>query len=178
MRVHGLGLKETSTYLFVIGLTGVVGTFLGGYLGDKFGVNDKRWYMWIPCISTILTIPFAVVFYTTTNVNVALIVAVPITVFGAMYLGPTFAMTQSMVPPSMRALASAILLFILNLIGLGLGPVFAGALSDFFKEAYAEQSIRYSLFILAVVGNLWSAIHYYFAAKTLRVDLEAKNNMT
>jgi predicted MFS family arabinose efflux permease len=177
MRVHGFGLKETSTYLFLIGLTGAIGTFLGGYLGDKFGLNDKRWYMGVPCIATILTVPFALIFYTTDNSQLALIVAVPSAVFGAMYVGPTFAMTQSLVPPSMRALAAAMLLFILNLIGLGLGPVFAGALSDFFKEAYAEQSIRYSLFILAVVGNLWSAIHYYFASRTIRSDLEAKDNI-
>jgi len=177
MRVHGFGLKETSTYLFLIGLSGAIGTFFGGYLGDKLGMTDKRWYMGIPCIATVLTVPFAMILYTTDNAQLALLVAVPSTILGAMYLGPTFAMTQSMVPPSMRALASAILLFILNLIGLGLGPVFAGALSDFFKEAYGEESIRYSLFILAVAGNLWSALHYYFASKTIRVDLEAKNNM-
>lgn len=176
IRVHGFGLAEISTYLFLIGLTGVAGTYLGGYLGDKFGANDKRWYMGVPGIATLLTVPFAVLFYMTDDPVAALFLAVPGAILGPMYLGPTFAMTQSMVPPAMRALASAILLFILNLIGLGLGPVFAGVLSDLFRGAYGEESIRYALFVLAVVGNLWSAFHYYMASRTLREDLKARDS--
>jgi MFS family permease len=75
----------------------------------------------------------------------------------------------------MRATASALLLFVLNLIGLGLGPVFAGALSDFFSEDYGVDAIRYSLLILAVAGNLWSALHYYLASRTLREDMSLKD---
>jgi len=89
-----------------------------------------------------------------------------------MYLGPTFGMTQTLVPPAMRATASALMLFILNLIGLGLGPVFAGVLSDLLRPEFGIESIRYSLLILAVAGNLWSAVHYYFASLTLREDLK------
>ena len=175
IRVHGFSLKETSTYLFLIGLTGMVGTFLGGYLGDRYGQTDKRWYMGIPGIATLVSVPFAIAFYMTDDPVIALFLAVPGAILGPMYLGPTFAMTQSLVTPAMRALASAILLFVLNLIGLGLGPVAAGALSDFLKPEYGEMSIRYSLFILAVFGNLWSASHYYFASKTLRNDLLARD---
>jgi predicted MFS family arabinose efflux permease len=175
IRVHGFSLKETATYLFLIGLTGMIGTFLGGYLGDRYGSKDKRWYMGIPGIATLLSVPFAVMFYMTDDPIMALILAIPGYILGPMYLGPTFAMTQSLVTPAMRALASAILLFVLNLIGLGLGPVAAGALSDYLKPEYGEMSIRYSLFILAVGGNFWSAIHYYMASRTLREDLEARN---
>jgi MFS family permease len=114
------------------------------------------------------------VFYTTENPIAALFLAVPGAILGPMYLGPTFGMTQSLVTPAMRATASAILLFILNLIGLGLGPVFAGYLSDELRPSHGEESIRYSLLILAVAGNLWSALHYYLASRTLRDDLQAK----
>tara|TARA_R110002072_G_scaffold64_8_gene397 strand:- start:1384 stop:2736 length:1353 start_codon:yes stop_codon:yes gene_type:complete len=178
IRVHGFSLKETSTYLFAIGLTGMIGTFLGGYLGDRYGKTDKRWYMGIPGIATLMAVPFAVLFYTTDNPMLALLFAIPGYILGPMYLGPTFAMTQSLVTPAMRALASAILLFVLNLIGLGLGPVAAGALSDLLKPEYGEMSIRYSLFILAVVGNFWSAIHYYLASRTLRKDLTARDALS
>lgn len=174
IRVHGFGLAETSTYLFLIGLTGMIGTFLGGYLGDRWGVRDKRWYMGVPGIATLLTVPFAVLFYTTQDPMIALFLAVPSAILGPMYLGPTFGMTQTLVTPAMRATASAILLFVLNLIGLGLGPVAAGFLSDAFRPAFGEESIRYSLFLLAVVGNLWSTVHYYLASRTLREDLQAK----
>jgi predicted MFS family arabinose efflux permease len=174
IRIHGFGLAETSTYLFLIGLTGMIGTFFGGYLGDRFANRDKRWYMGIPGIATLATAPFALVFYTTENPILALFLAVPGAILGPMYLGPTFGMTQSLVTPAMRATASPILLFILNLIGLGLGPVFAGYLSDELRPSYGEESIRYSLLILAVAGNLWSALHYYLASRTLRDDLQAK----
>ncbi|HIG39089.1 MAG: MFS transporter [bacterium] len=177
MRVHGFSLKETATFLFLLGLTGMIGTFLGGYLGDRYGQHDKRWYMFIPGIATLAGVPFAVLFYTTADPYIALLFAIPGAILGPMYLGPTFAMTQTLVTPAMRALASAILLFVLNLIGLGLGPVAAGALSDYLKPEYGEESIRYSLFILAVFGNLWAAAHYYFASRTLREDLDAKNQI-
>ena len=177
IRIHGFSLEDTAFYLFLIGLTGMVGTFFGGYLADIFGTRDKRWYMALPGVSTLLAVPFAVVFYTTSDPYVALFLAIPGTVLGAMYLGPTFAMTQTLVTPAMRALASAILLFVLNLIGLGLGPVAAGMLSDFLRPEYGEESIRYSLFTLAVCGNLWSAAHYYFASRTIREDLEAKRQL-
>ncbi|MEK9892635.1 MAG: MFS transporter, partial [Pseudomonadales bacterium] len=130
MRIHGYGLAETSTYLFLIGLTGIIGTYLGGYLGDRFGQNDKRWYMFIPGVATLISVPFAALFYSTGDPVLALFLAIPGAILGPMYLGPTFGMTQTLVPPAMRATASALMLFILNLIGLGLGPVAAGVLSD------------------------------------------------
>ena len=177
MRVHGFGLAETSTYLFLIGLTGMIGTYLGGYLGDRMGKKDKRWYMGVPGIATIIGVPFAVLFYTTGDPMLAIVLAIPGAILGPMYLGPTFAMTQTLVPPAMRSTASAILLFVLNLIGLGLGPVFAGFLSDTLRPEYGEESIRYSLLILAVAGNIWSALHYYLASRTLREDLVAKDQL-
>ncbi len=177
MRVHGFGLAETSTYLFLIGLTGMIGTYLGGYLGDRMGKKDKRWYMGVPGIATIISVPFAVLFYTTGDPMLAIVLAIPGAILGPMYLGPTFAMTQTLVPPAMRSTASAILLFVLNLIGLGLGPVFAGFLSDTLKPEYGEESIRYSLLILAVAGNIWSALHYYLASRTLREDLVVKDQL-
>ena len=177
IRVHGFGLAETSTYLFLIGLTGMIGTYLGGYLGDRYGRKDKRWYMGIPGIATFVAVPFALLFYMTGNPVLALFLAVPGAILGPMYLGPTFAMTQTLVPPAMRSLASAILLFVLNLIGLGLGPVFAGYLSDLLRPGFGEESIRYSLLFLAVGGNAWSALHYYLASRTLRQDLNAKGRL-
>jgi hypothetical protein len=88
-----------------------------------------------------------------------------------MYLGPTFAMAQGLAPPTMRALVSAILLFVINLIGLGLGPQAVGALSDALAPAYGVESIRYALLWVVVVGAAWSTLHYALAARTLRADL-------
>jgi hypothetical protein len=95
-----------------------------------------------------------------------------------MYFGPAFSITQGLVKLRMRALASAILLFILNIIGLGLGPLFAGALSDWLEPALGVESIRYSLLSVVIVGNIWSALHYYLASRTLRADLREKERET
>jgi predicted MFS family arabinose efflux permease len=175
MRIHGFGLAETATYLFLIGLTGMIGTFFGGYLGDRLGVRDKRWYAWVPGLATITALPFAVAFYLWDDPIVVLFLAIPGAILGPMYLGPTFGMTQTLAKPQMRALASAILLFVLNLIGLGLGPLFAGFLSDQLRPAFGIESIRYALLFVAVGGNLWATWHYYLASRTLREDLMAKD---
>ena len=82
--------------------------------------------------------PFAALFYSTGDPVLALFLAIR-AILGPMYLGPTFGMTQTLVPPAMRATASALMLFILNLIGLGLGPVFAGVLSDLLRLNLASN---------------------------------------
>jgi hypothetical protein len=83
-------------------------------------------------------------------------------------------MTQALVPPRMRAQAAAVLLLILNLIGMGLGPQFVGLLSDLLAPRLGALSLRWALLGTIVVGALWSAAHYFAAARTLRQDLQAE----
>jgi predicted MFS family arabinose efflux permease len=176
MRVHGFQLGELGTWLAAIGLTtGVLGTYLGGAISDRLGAKDVRWYMGVPAIGTLIGLPFTFLFYLWPEGRTALLFSVPGAMRGAIYLGPTFAMTQSLVLPHMRALASAILLFIINLVGLGLGPWFVGMLSDALKPTYGVDAIRYALLGTIVVGAIWSSLHYALAARTLRVDLLAKD---
>jgi hypothetical protein len=90
-----------------------------------------------------------------------------------MYLGPTFAMAQGLARPHMRALVSAILLFVINLIGLGFGPQVVGILSDALAPSQGIESVRYALLVVVVTGAAWSTVHYALAARTLREDLAA-----
>ena len=106
---------------------------------------------------------------------VALAFAVPSALLGSMWLGPTFAIAQGLAKPHMRALVSAILLFIINLIGLGLGPYAVGELSDTLAPEYGVESIRYALLSVVLIGNAWSALHYALGARTLREDLLRKD---
>jgi MFS family permease len=172
IRVHGMGQGEVGTWLAAIGLTaGALGTYLGGDLADRLGTRDKRWYLWVPGISTVVAMPFLAVLYLWPDPHMALILYSPAAVMGAMYLGPTFAMTQNLVKLRMRAVASAILLFIINLIGLGLGPQFVGALSDWLKPAHGVESIRYALLYVVLAGSAWSTLHYALASRTVLRDL-------
>jgi hypothetical protein len=89
---------------------------------------------------------------------------------GNFYQATSFSQTQGIVEIRMRSVAAAILLFIINIIGLGLGPQFVGILSDYLRPTYGNESLRYSLLILSTL-KIWSAYHYYLAGKHLKNDL-------
>jgi MFS family permease len=176
MRSHGIPSGELGTWLALLGLTGgVAGTYLGGFLSDRLSVRDSRWHMWVPALATLLYIPFAFLLYLWPDGRTALMLSFPGSFLGGMYLGPTFAMTQTLVPPRMRATASAILLFVINLIGLGLGPQAVGILSDLLRGEFGVESLRYAMLSVVVVFAVWSVIHYLLAARTLSADLKAKS---
>jgi MFS family permease len=176
VRSHGIATGELGTWLAGLGLTGgVIGTFLGGYLADRYGRNDARWYMWIPALATMAYVPFAVLLYLWPDGRVALMLYFPGALLGGMYLGPTFAMTQTLVKPQMRATASAMLLFIINIIGMGLGPQAVGILSDLLSPAFEAESLRYALLFVVVGFAIWSVLHYALAARSIREDLLAKD---
>ena len=174
-RSHQMAPTDYGNIAAIIGLTsGVFGTFLGGYLGDRFGARDVRSYSWVPGIGSVVSIPFVFAVYLAPNAEIALGISFISAVAGGLYLGPTFAITQAIMPPRMRAQAAAVLLLVLNLIGLGLGPQFVGIFSDLLKPHVGIESVRYALLFTIVTGAAWSSIHYWFAAKTLGRDLEAQ----
>jgi len=177
-RSHGLGTSEMGQALFWLGFASISGTFLGGYLGDRFGRRDTRWYVWLPGIATLLSLPFSAFVYLWGEPYQALwMLAIPY-FLGAYYLGPTFSMTQGMVGLRMRALAASISLFILNIIGLGLGPQFTGITSDLLNQFtdLGGESLRWAL-VISLIFNLVSALLYLAAGKTLKADLEAGRRM-
>lgn len=172
IRSHGLGTGELGTWLFYLGFAGMAGTFLGGYMGDRLARRDLRWYTWLPGIATLASVPFSVAVYLVSDYSTALLLMIIPTILGSYYLGPTFALTQALVGLRMRALASSILLFILNLIGMGLGPQFTGILSDLLN-AYSSlgiESLRIAL-LCVLFFNVISTLYYLLAARYLRKDM-------
>ena len=165
------GTGEIATWLGLIsGTAGAAGTFCGGYFADKLGRRDKRWYIWLPAWATLLAIPFSLTVYLINHYYLALSIFLVPVFLGAMFLGPTLAMTHGIVSVRMRALASAVLFFVLNLIGLGLGPLVTGMISDWLEPTLGSESLRYAL-VIVVSLYLWCAFHYYRAGKTIREDL-------
>lgn len=163
---------EIATWLGLIsGTAGAAGTFFGGWVCDKLGVKDRRWYVWMPALATVAAVPFSLGVYLMNAYYLALLTYMVPVFLGAMYLGPTLAMTHGIVSLRMRALASSILFFVLNLIGLGLGPFLTGMLSDYLAPEYGDNSLRYALVIVVLV-YVWSTFHYMMAAKTIREDLD------
>ena len=173
IRSHGFTSLEVGTSLALItGIGGALGTYMGGVLADRYGANDKRWYLWISGIPAACSVPLMFTAVFIGDPRLALGFLFFATMLGAFYLGPTIAISHTLVSPSMRAMASAILFFILNLIGLGLGPLVVGMISDLLAPAYGSESLRYALGIVSFV-NLLSAAFFFLAARKLLADLKA-----
>ncbi|MEQ1890373.1 MAG: MFS transporter [Alphaproteobacteria bacterium] len=169
-RTYQMGSAEIGTYLALIaGIVGGLGTFAGGYICDRFGQQDRRLYVWIPAATLVIIVPLTILALMAGDKYSALLLYILPTFLSPFYLGPTFAVVQGMAQVRMRAIAAAILLFILNLIGMGLGPLLVGALSDYLKPQFGVDSLRYAM-IAAVLVNLWAGLHYVLAAKTVRED--------
>ncbi len=172
MRNHGMSLAEVGAVLGLIsGLSGATGTFLGGFLADRLATRDMRWYVWIPILGGLSAMIPA--YYTLFGENTTLIVAamIPSQILSALYLGPCIATCHNLVSPGMRAMASAILYFVLNLIGLGLGPLTVGILSDLFAEPFGENNLRYAMATALTIGFL--GIYFlWMGSRSLNRDLE------
>jgi len=173
VRVHGMTPGELGTWLgAILGVGGALGSVGGGLLADRFGADDLRRRLYLPAVATLLQIPFIAAILTMPTWRPAMMMLIPSAILSAVWFGPVFALTQALVQPRARALASAILLFVINLIGLGLGPLAIGALNDALTASYGTQAIRYSLFIM-VATNLWAAYHFFAGARTIRADIAA-----
>ena len=171
-RLHGLKTDEIGYWLSLgFGIGGGLGYFFGGYLTDKFGRADKRWYLWLPAAFLLLAIPFflTIVFVRDTRV-ILLLIGIP-SFLGSSYLAPCVALTHGLAGLRMRSIASAILFFVLNIIGLGCGPLFTGMVSDYLKPSIGAESLRWAL-STTVFANILGAFFFFIAAKTIREDLK------
>lgn len=170
IRSHGLTPGQVGLFLGpVMGIVGGLGAYIGGILADRLAARKQAWNAWIVGLAKVLAIPFIVSFYLIDSTFWALVVYMPAAFLGAFYLGPSFAMIQSLTPLRSRALASAIMLFVLNLVGLGFGPQLIGIASDVMRQWFDNDSLRYALLGAAFV-NFWAAYHYYLAGKTIASD--------
>lgn len=172
IRSHGLAPTEVGLILALMtGLVGALGTFTAGKLADVLARRDVRWRAWLVAIGKGGYVPFLAGVFMVDDLSTALALYLIPAFFGGFYLAPTFALIQSLVPLRMRALASSIVLFVLNIIGMGFGPQLVGILSDVFTPTYGVESLRMALLVLSVL-NFWCAWHYFTAARTLDADLE------
>ena len=170
-RSHGMATSQVGTALaLIIGLGGGVGIFLGGALTDRMGNRDPRLRMRIPAYAMWLSVPFGFVIYTTDQTALTLILLVVPTFLGLMYQAPSLALAQSLATPKMRATASAILLFMINIIGLAIGPAATGFLSDLLTPYYGENALRYAMLLTSLV-LVASGYQFWRASQTITQDL-------
>ncbi|MGN6500216.1 MAG: spinster family MFS transporter, partial [Tsuneonella sp.] len=157
----------------VLGLTGALGTWIGGQLADKYGARDLRAYVGIPALSTLLGIPFYIAALLADSAVLALVLFAFPPVLNTVWYGPGYAAVQGLVQPQTRASATAVLLFIINLIGLGLGPLAVGVVSDVISGPLglgAAEGVRWSLMIFVLFGAAASAL-FWMARSSIREEM-------
>lgn len=173
IRSYGLQTGELGTWFAVIyGFGGIAGTYWGGELASRRAASNEQ--LQLKAMSVALA-GFAVIsagIYLSRNQYLAFGLLALATVGGNTVTGPLFATIQTLVPPRMRAIAIAALYLFANLIGMGLGPLAAGALSDAFRPWAGEESLRYALLVLCP-GYFWCAWHLWRGSRTVTRDLKA-----
>jgi predicted MFS family arabinose efflux permease len=172
VRSHGMTLLEASMYFGTILLFGgIAGIWMGGWLADRFGTAKRRMYAIIPAVAFVFTVPFYIGAVLTHSLPLAFVLFLVPVALGLVWLGPVLSAIQHVVPPQMRATASAVFLFINNLIGIGLGSVALGALSDALSGRYGENSLRYAI-LAGTSFYLVAAALFLLSAKRLERDWE------
>jgi MFS family permease len=186
LRVHGeeiaqlaaqFGLQPVGFMGISLGLlSGVLGAFsswAGGMIADRFGGRDLRAYGSVPAVASLAVIPCYWIAMTADSAVAALLLLTPIYVMGSLWYGPVYASAQSLVPASMRATSASIMLFIINMVGLGAGALVVGGLSDFFNFRMGlgeAEGIRWALIVSACLGVV-SAGLFWLARARIREEM-------
>lgn len=171
-RVHGVDLMTVSINLGLsIGIGGLIGALIGGRLADIKGAKNKKWYLYVPILSCITSFFPALIILFTASSKIALASIFPYAVFNAAFTGPVYAVGQTLANVKMRAFATALILLFMNGIGLALGPLSAGMLSDFLEPSLGNFSLRYALTLNLL--SLFLAIFFYWkSANNYEKDLK------
>ena len=148
VRVHHLSMVQVGASIGVVrGIMGLTGALVGGVLADRLGRRDERWRLWIPGLACMAVLPAELLFLLSPGLGPALVGLALASFFTSMHLGPVYAACQNLARPSMRATAAAVFLLFANLVGQVVGPLAVGWLNDYWRSAYGEAAIRYSLIL-------------------------------
>lgn len=173
IRSHGLSTGELGTWFGLIyGIGGLLGCYLGGELATRYAVGNERLQLRGCAVAFSIYALLYVAALLAPNHYLAFAAIGLANLGGNMLQGPILATIQTLVHPRMRAMSIALVYLFANLIGMGLGPLAAGALSDGLRPLFAEDSLRYALVILCP-GYFWAAWHAWRAGRTVARDLKA-----
>jgi predicted MFS family arabinose efflux permease len=173
VRSFDMPVSQVGLYLgLIIGIIGGAGFFLGGYIADHLGkAGHRRALRFIGLTVLLSAIPYAAMFLSNSWQFALLVFLIPAGTANV-YLAPVLAQAQGLVSLRMRAMASAIALLIINVIGLALGPLITGLVSDLLEPRFGEESMRFSLLLVTSIVLPWAGLHYYLAGRTVDADLE------
>lgn len=169
-RTHGLTPGQVGLWLGITnGVAGILGTWLSGKIADRYGAKNRQHVLTAAAAGMLLVAPTAILGYSAGEWRLAIALLFVPTFLGSLYYGPTYSSVQGLADPQARAMASAVLLFFQNLIGLGLGPLLFGMLSDAIKPSFGEDSVRYVLYAASLLSLIPA---YFFWRCSLRLNDE------
>lgn len=172
MRSHGMETGDLGTWLAVVfGVGGLFGTYLGGVFASRYAAGKEALQMRGVALVFVLLGLLYVQIYLSSDKYHALALMAALGIISTLPNGPIFSAIQSVVTDRMRSVALALVFLWANLIGLGLGPLAVGVLSDLLTSMFGQESLRYALLLFSP-GYLWAAYYYWKAAKTIEVDIE------
>jgi len=149
MREKGMTLSEVAVYYaLVVGIGMSAGMFVSGWVIDKFTRRWRQAYALAPAASLTLAIPFYIAFVWAPTWQLALVFLVGPMFLNYFYLSSSIALVQEEVRPDQRVMSGALLLLVMNFIGLGLGPTYVGMASDFFRATHPDNSLQIALYTL------------------------------
>ena len=176
IRNHGMNLAQVGLSLGLLsGLCGATGTWVGGWQGTRLGRWGLHMALLLPIVGVLLCGPLYIAALLMPDGPSTLLMLIPAILLGALWTAPSIALTQSLAPVAMRARASAVYIVAANLIGVSMGPLVAGILSDWFaglrggNSAMGLRDAMMSLNVLFLLG----AWHWTLAARSLRREAAA-----
>jgi predicted MFS family arabinose efflux permease len=172
VRSYAMPVAELGVWLgLIVGVAGGAGFFGGGYLTDRLSLGGRRTgFRFLAVISVVSALVYVGVFLAG-SAGMSLVMLIIPTMLSNFFLAPVLAQTQSLVSLPMRAVASALVLLVINIIGLALGPLLTGMLSDALTGTFGTESMRYALLTVSSLLLPWAAWHYLRASQTIDQDL-------
>lgn len=172
MRSHAMGTAELGLLLgLIFGAGGIGGVMLGGYVASRWFDGNERGQMRLSAVAVAAFVPCCAGFALLPQKYFALTALLPLIIAFNFFMGPTYALMQRLVPDDMRATVLAVIMLLVNLIGMGLGPQIVGILSDALTPTLHSDALRYAIVTTSVIA-LWSAWHFWQVGRSVHEDLE------
>ncbi|MGH6617703.1 spinster family MFS transporter [Sphingomonas sp.] len=173
MREKGMTLDQIAIwYALLLGIAVSAGIWSSGWLIDRFGPRSRQAYAIVPAVALMLAVPFFIGFVHAPSWPVAMLFLIGPTFFNFFYLSPAVAVVQNSVTAAQRTVSSALLLFVMNMIGLGLGPTFLGAMSDWFRASHPDNPLQLAFYSL-IPFYLVAILLHLMVARALRREQAA-----
>jgi predicted MFS family arabinose efflux permease len=172
IRTYGMKTGTVGSWLALFSAIAGIGTFFGGYIADRVSARtgNQRWYMWLPGFVVLGIVPLRFCAYLSTQFFTAIPCFGLLALLSFAFYGPTFALAQSLATLRVRAIAVSVLLFAWAGVGVALGPLFVGFVSDRIAPIAGTRSLAYGLVAIGLL-NVWAAVHFFRGSRSLRADI-------